>query len=81
MENHITIGGQIGYLNLKTGRYKWVKIIGITKDELEMREERKNFANHYTEKTEDVIKHLKTPSIDFKDGRPLLKYKGTTKLY
>jgi hypothetical protein len=81
MKNYITIGGQIGYLNLHTGKYKWVKIIGMTKYELEMREERKNFANHYTEKTEDVIKHLKTPSNDFKDKRPLLKYKGTTKLY
>jgi hypothetical protein len=81
MKNYITIGGQIGYLNLHTGKYKWVKIIGMTKDELEMREERKHFANHYTEKTEDIIKHLKTPSNDFKDKRPLLKYKGTTKLY
>jgi glycyl-tRNA synthetase (class II) len=81
MKNYITIGGQIGYLNLKTGRYKWIEIIGMKKDELEMREERKNFANHYTEKTEDVIKYLKTPSNDFKDKRPLLKYKGTTKLY
>ena len=81
MKNYITIGGKIGYLNSKTGRYKWIEIIGMKKDELEMREERKNFANHYTEKTEDVIKYLKTPSNDFKDKRPLLKYKGTTKLY
>ena len=81
MKKYITIGGQIGYLNLKTGRYKWVEIIGMKKDEIEMREERKHLPNYYTEKTEDVIKYLKTPSNDFKDKRPLLKYKGTTKLY
>lgn len=81
MKNYITIGGQIGYLNLRTGKYKWVKIIGMNSSELQMREERKNFANHYTEKIEDIIKYLKTPSIDFEDKRPLLKYKGTTKLY
>jgi glycyl-tRNA synthetase (class II) len=81
MKNYMTINGQIGYLNLRTGKYKWVKIIGMNSNELQMREERKNFANHYTEKTEDIIKYLKTPSIDFKDGRPLIKYKGTTKLY
>ena len=81
MKNYITIGGQIGYLNLRTGKYKWTKIIGMNGNELQIREERKNFANHYTEKTEDIIKYLKTPSIDFEDKRPLIKYKGTTKLY
>jgi hypothetical protein len=81
MKKYITIGGQIGYLNLSTGKYKWTKIIGMKGNELQIREERKHFANHYTEKTEDVIKYLKTPSNDFKDGRTLLKYKGTTKLY
>ncbi len=81
MKKYITIGGQIGYLNLSTGKYKWTKIIGMNGNELQIREERKHLPKYYTEKTEDVIKYLKTPSNDFKDGRTLLKYKGTTKLY
>jgi len=86
MRNYITIDGKIGYLNLRTGKYKWVPIIGITEDSFIMREERmqgKNyrFVNEYKERKEDVINFLKTPSLDFKDGRPILKYKGTTKNY
>lgn len=92
MKNQITIGGKIGYLNLSTGRYKYVPIIGIdtARNVFKMREEHKHnnfgrsvssFINEYEEKIDDVIKYLKTPSIDWKDGRPLLKYKGTNKLY
>jgi hypothetical protein len=90
MKNQITIGGKIGYLNLKTGKYKFVEIIGIDAETLKMQEHKRQnhfgrsyseWTNEYTEKISDIIKYLKTPSIDFKDGRPLLKYKGTTKLY
>lgn len=86
MKNVITIDGKIGYLNLRTGRYKYVPIIGFTETGFTMREVTRQgkfhvFINEYEEKTENVIKYLKTPSIDFKDGRPLLKYKGTTKNY
>lgn len=90
MKNQITIGGKIGYLNLKTGKYNWVEIIGTDGENLSMREfirqsnygrSISEFTNEYIEKASNVIKYLKTPSIDFKDGRPLMKYKGTTKLY
>ena len=88
MQNHITIGGKIGYLNPRTGKYKYVEIVGMDGQVLKMKEERRQnnfgssysiFINEYEEQTVNVIQFLKTPSPDWKDGRPLLKYKGTTK--
>lgn len=90
MKNLMTIDGKIGYLNLKTGKYKYVPIVGITETGFKMREEKRQnhfgrsysvFVNEYEENKEDVLKYLKEPSVDFKDGRPLLKYKGTNKNY
>jgi hypothetical protein len=91
MKNYITIGGKIGYLNLRTGKYKWVEIIGYDtlnekNDCFLMREKIKQgkfhvFINQYKQPIDKVIEHLKTPSIDFSDKRMLLKYKGTNKLY
>ncbi len=39
------------------------------------------FVNEYAESKEKVLKYVKEPSVDFKDGIPLLKYKGTNKNY
>jgi hypothetical protein len=85
MKNQITIDGKIGYLNPKTGRYSWATIVSITDTHFKMlgtiKQGRQTFNNNFQENIHLVIKFLKTPSPDFKDGRPLLKYKGTTKYY
>lgn len=81
MKNNITIGSKIGYLQEKNGSYKWVEVVGFTGDGWKMREKRKHFLNEYEEKAADLIKYLHTPSINFKDGRTLLRHKGCNKLY
>lgn len=85
MKNQLTIDGKLGYLNPKTGRYTWATIIGIDDTHLKMsgtiKQGRKSWVNKFEENIHLVVKFLQTPSPDFKDGRPLLKYKGTTKNY
>lgn len=91
MRNYLTVGGKIGYLREKTGRYEWAEIIGYESmneknDCFLMRQKIKQgryhvFVNQYKQPIEKVIEYLKKPSVDFLDGRPLLKYKGTNKLY
>ena len=39
------------------------------------------FINQFDVNTEDIVKWLKEPSVDFKDGRPLLKHKSVNKNY
>lgn len=85
MRKCITIGGKIGYLNPKNGRYMWANIVGIDGEFMTIKTEvkitrGKTIPNVYKEAIKDVINWLKTPSPDFKDGRTLLKYKGTTSL-
>ena len=89
MKNLITIGGKIGYLREKTGRYEWAEIVGIDTENrtLKMKVETKQgkyykFINEFDESIDKVIEFLKTPSKDFKEcNLTLLKYKGTNKLY
>lgn len=89
MKNLITIGGKIGYLRERTGRYEWAEIIGMNTENktLKMKVEKKQgkyykFINEYDESIDKIIEFLKTPSKDFpKRNLTLLKYKGTNKLY
>ena len=69
---------KVGYLNLKTGKYKYVEIVEKDDHLLKMREKIKTgkyslVFNNYTEKVADIKLYTNTPSIDWKDGRPLLK--------
>jgi hypothetical protein len=87
MKNLITIGGKIGYLRERTGRYEWAEVIGINPESrtLKMKVEKKQskyykFINEYDESMERVIEFLKINSKDF-PNKFLIKYKGTNKLY
>jgi hypothetical protein len=87
MKNNITIGGKIGYLIERTGRYEWAEIIGINPEDktLQMRQEKREtkyhkWINEYNESIEKIIKFLKTPSKDYPNMN-VIKYKGTNKLY
>ena len=76
----LTLNNKVGYLNLRTGRYKYVPITKIFGTEIELCEKikvgRNCFVdNKYNETTERLNKYSNTESIDFKDGRPLLKLK------
>jgi len=75
------VGGKLGYLMEKTGKYKWVKIIGVIGNELCMKEVIRCGRGHislnlYTEIDYIVKNHMETPSCNFSDGRVLMKYKG-----
>lgn len=74
MNKYLKIGDKIGYLDLKTGRYKYSTIIGMEGDKLQMQSKQGIFVHEYTENISDVCNFLKTPSIDFKDKRMLLKH-------
>lgn len=87
MKNCITIGGKIGYLREKTGRYEWAEIVGMDMENgiFKMRQEIRQgkyhmFVNIYDEKMDKIIEYLKTPSKDF-PNMFVIKYKGTKKLY
>jgi len=82
MSKQITIDSKIGYLNPKTGRYEWSTITGIDSknNTFKLRQKlpgqgRRVIFNEYSEQIENVIKFSKTPSQDFKDGRPLIRIK------
>lgn len=75
------VGGKIGYLNTRTGRYFWAKIVEINGTLLTMKEVVRTGRGHidirhFVEVDWIVKNHLETPSCDFTDGRPLMKYKG-----
>ena len=80
MKNTIKVGDKIGYLRPHTGRYEWATVEGMEHGKMHMhsviRQGRYTWDNRYTEETPNVIKFLKTPSEDWKDGRPLLKHKS-----
>lgn len=87
MRNKITVGGKIGYLREKTGRYEWAEIVGIDTENrtLKMRQEKREgkyhvWENRYDENIDKIIDFLKTPSKDF-PNKSVIKYKGTEKLY
>jgi hypothetical protein len=70
MKNQITIDSKIGYLNERTGNYKYAIVTGFTEDGIKLKRQvattRYSTVNdHYTEKTEDVIKFLKTPMMQY----------------
>ena len=75
MKGYFKIGDKIGYLDLKTGKYKYAYIVGMDgENQLQMQSKHGRHINNYTEKISDICRFLKTPSIDFKDGRMLLKH-------
>lgn len=84
MKNTIQTGHKIGYLNPKTGRYKFVEIVSMNEEELILLEIQKvgqrKIDNVYREKINNVLTWLKESSTDFKDGRTLLKHKPVKSL-
>jgi hypothetical protein len=79
MKNCIKVGDKLGYLNPQTGRYKYVEIVGMEAEKLTMLEIQKvgsrRIGNIYNEQIPQVINWLKESSLNFKDGRKLLKHK------
>ena len=84
MRNKMGIFSRLGYLNPYTGRYQWADIVimDLKSDTVTVlsivRQGRFTWNNVFTEKIEDILKHLRTPSPDHKDGRPLMKHKSFT---
>ncbi len=80
MKNTIKVSDKIGYLNPKNGKYKFVEIVAMQGDTLTMLEIQKVGArkidNIYTEQMPNVLNWLKEESLNFKDGRKLLKHKN-----
>lgn len=86
MRNTIKIDDKIGFLNPKNGRYMFSVVVGMDKDKIQLRSvirlgKNHTFINNFENKTEDIIKWLKEPSKDWKDGRTLLKHKSVNKNY
>lgn len=78
VNEEIKVGGQIGFLNPKNGRYMYSDILSIEGEKVNMVERhptRSSWDNYFTETLERIHKYLKTPSEDFGDGRMLMKYR------
>jgi hypothetical protein len=79
MKKTIQIGHKLGYLNPKTGRYKFVEIVSMNGQELTMLDFQKvgirKIDNIYKEQTPNVLNWLKEESLNFKDGRKILKHR------
>ena len=79
MKNLIKVGDKLGYLYPKTGRYRYVEIVSISGENLTMLDIRKvgsrKIDNIYTEQIPNVINWIKESSLDWKDGRKLIKHK------
>ena len=80
MRGHLTIGDKLGYLRPRTGRYEFAEIIGMTGEEITLRQVKKQgkfhvFINTWNEKTEKVIHWLKEKSADHQN-KTLLKHKA-----
>jgi hypothetical protein len=80
LRNCFKIGDKIGYLNLKNGRYMFSTIIGMEGEGLFQMEQKnkKGLVFTYNEKVENICKYMKTNSIDFADGRMLMKHKSVS---
>jgi len=79
LRNCFKIGDKIGYLNLKNGRYMFSTIVGMEGEGLfQMSGKVGKITNNFTEKVENVCKYMKTNSIDFADGRMLMKHKSVS---
>jgi hypothetical protein len=81
MRNQLKIGDKIGVLNPKNGRYIWSTITGMQDGDLLMlgftRIGRyRKIRNEWRVTAATVIGWLKAPSVDFKDGRPLMKHRS-----
>ena len=85
MNNLLKIGDKLGYLNPKNGRYNFAEIVAMDGETLTMLQIQKVGSklidNIYKEKTPNVINWLKENSIDFKDGRKLVKHKSSKANY
>lgn len=78
MKNLIKVGDKLGYLNPKNGRYKYVEIVSMNADKITMLDIQKvgsrKIDNIYNEYMPNVLQYIKESSIDFKDGRKLIKH-------
>ncbi len=81
MNKNIKIGDKLGCLNPKNGRYEFNEVVSMNESQLTLLRFHKVggrlLHTIYEEKTPEVIQWLKQESPDFKDGRTLLKHKGT----
>lgn len=82
MKNCIKVGDKLGYLNPKNGRYKYVEIVAMDADKLTMLEIQKvgsrKINNIYNEQTPNVLNWIKESSLNFTDGRKLIKHRSVT---
>lgn len=80
MKNLLKIGDKLGYLNPYTGRYFFVEIVAMEDNTLTMLQidkvGSKLIDNIYNEQLTNVINWLKEESLNFKDGRKLIKHKS-----
>lgn len=79
MKNCIKVGDKLGYLNPKNRRYKYVEIVSIDTEKLTMLEVQKvgsrKIDNLYSEQLPNVLNWIKESSLNFNDGRKLIKHK------
>ena len=80
MKKMLKIGDKLGYLNPYTGRYFFVEIVAIKYNTITMLQVQKVgnklIDNIYNEQLPNVIRWLKEESLDFKDGRKLVKHRS-----
>jgi len=78
MKNCIKIGDKLGYL-YPNGKYKFVEVVAMSEEKLTMLQIQKSGArkidNIYEEQTSKVLNWIKESSVDFADGRKLIKHK------
>jgi hypothetical protein len=84
MKNCIKVSDKLGYLNPKNGRYKYVEIVAMDSEKLTMLEVQKvgcrKIDNIYNEQLPNVINWIKESSLNFADGRKLIKHKSSNSL-
>ena len=85
MNKAIKVGDKLGYLNPKNGRYTYVEIVSMQENNLVMLEIQKvgkrKIDNIYNEKLPNVLNWIKENSLNFKDGRKLIKHKSINSNY
>ncbi len=85
MNNLLKIGDKLGYLNPKNGRYSFAEIVAMDGETLTMLQIQKVGSrlidNIYNEQTPNILNWLKESSLNFTDGRKLVKHKSSKANY
>jgi hypothetical protein len=72
----IKVGGKVGFLRPNTGRYEYAEVLEIDGDKVSLvvrHPKRSQWDNYFTESKDRLVDFTKTPSKDWKDGRPVVK--------